>query len=340
MRYQFLTITVVAILFTSVSRHGAAQEAPSPYTSSPRIEAQPLSPENASVLSEFLARPLKNQTRKALGSSFCKPVVTQSPPSAEQMKLALALVESDIVPIVSFSSQSNSNEGQVSINYSVEFGLDVVTVRSSKPRYQSQAAGLRIAYPHDTTRSTWFEGKGDTSVLFLVPPVRDCNVQFVVACPRTYSNARTLDASKLSLAGVKYLASAKADGLFKAPAGEEGKVQATVLASSRITLPSKWSSDNVSAETPSTSLKIPMPLDTLNSADPLSSVSLPIDDAVEARLEFGSPSSVSRVVRSRATVELLERPLERPQQIRVERSDLTLNPGSCIVISRRKESHY
>ena len=177
-------------------------------------------------------------------------------------------------------------------------------------------------------------------MLFLVPPVRDCNIQFVVACPRTYSISRSLDESKLTLVGIKYLVSAKADGLFKAPDGEQGKIFAAALASSRIKLPSTWSADNVSSETPSTSFKIQMPLDVLSSGDSFTPASLPIMDAIEARLEFGSTSTVKRVVRSRATIELSNYLLERTQPVRVERSEATLNHGSCIVISRRKESHY
>lgn len=340
MRSYFVKLAILASFVPCLARTGSAQEASTPYVSSPLIEAQALSADLARPLSEFLSRPLKNQDRKALGSGFCKPLVTQPSPSTEPIKLALALVESDVVPILAFSKPGSSEPAQPEVNYSVEFGLDFVTIRSSKPRYQSQAGGLRIAYPRDTTLPTWFEGKGDASILFLVPPVRDCNVQFVVACPRSYSNARSLDTSPLSLTGVKYLVSAKADGLFKATVGGEGKVLAAALASSRIKLPSKWFSDNVSAETPSTSLKIPMPLDTLNSEGPFTAAHLPIVDAIEAHLEFGTPSSMKRVVRSRATVELTEQPITQPQQIRVERSELTLNPGSCIVISRRKESHY
>ena len=340
MRPSFFTAILVLHLAACVSRTVSAQESPTPYVASPLIQAEALDQDHARTLIEFLARPLKNQTRSALGSSFCKSLITQPTPSSDQIKLALALVESEVAPILSFTKAAAADHNQSSIHYSVEFGLDTVTVRSSSPRYQSQAAGLRIAYPRDTTRPTFFEGKGDMGVLFLVPPVRDCNIQFVLACPRAYSNSRTLDDSKLSLAGVTYQVSAKADGLFKAPANSEGKILAAVLASSRIKLPSRWFSDNVSSDTPSASLKIPMPLDVLNSASPFTSASLPILDAIEARLEFGSTSSVKRVVRSRATVEIAAHSIDRPQQVRVERSELILNPGSCIVISRRKESHY
>jgi hypothetical protein len=340
MRSLYFKRSVAIGLLTCVSNLSFADPSPSPYSSSPSIEAEPLDATLSSALSEFLKRPIKSQTQSVLGASFCRPVVTRPTPQANDVKVALALVESEVVPILSFSQPAEGDKKPISINYSVEFGLDTVKLRSSNPRYPSQSAGLQVAYPHDTTRSIWFEGKDDANVLFLVPPVRNCNIQFVVACPRTYSISRSLDETKLTLAGIRYLVSAKADGLFKAPEGEEGKIFAAGLASSRIKLPSTWSTDNVSSETPSTSFKIQMPLDVLSSEDSFTPASLPMVDAIEARLEFGSSSTVRRVIRSRATIELSNYLLERTQPIRVERSEATLNQGSCIVISRRKESHY
>jgi hypothetical protein len=340
MRALILKPIVLAAVVAWVTDQGFAEESPPPYSSSPSIEAQPLDTTHATTLADFLKRPIKSQTPAALGSAFCKPVVTRPTPQGNDIKVALALVEGEVVPTLAFAQSSEEGSKPVSINYSVEFGLDAVTLRSSMPRYQSQAAGLQVAYPHDTTRPVWFEGKENASVLFLVPPVRDCNIQFIVACPRTYSSSRTLDESKLTLTGVRYLASAKADGLFKAPAGEDGKVLAAALASSRIKLPLKWFAENVSSDSPSASFKIQMPLDVLNSSDPFTPASLPMIDAVEARLEFGTSSAAKRVVRSRATVETSNYLLERAQPVRVERSEVMLNPGSCIVISRRKESHY
>lgn len=340
MRSRYVDFFLVAVALACAIHPCGAEEPTLPYSSSPVIEAVPLEPAHASSLAEFLKRPLKNQTQSALGSTFCKPVITRPTPQPSDSKVALALVESEVVPILSLTKPSEKDQKTITTNYAIEFGVDVVTLRSSSPRYQSQAAGLQVAYPHDTTRPVWFEGKDAASVLFLVPPVRDCNIQFVVACPRIYSNSRTLDESNLTLIGVKYLVSAKADGLFKAPTGEAGKIQAAALASSAVKLPSKWSAESVSSDTPSATFKIQMPLDVLNSDAPLTPASLPMRDAIEARLEFGTTSAVQRVVRSRATIELSNYSLERTQPVRVERSEVTLNQGSCIVISRRKESHY
>lgn len=284
---------------------------------------------------EFNKLAPKKQNRSALTGGFCKPVLTQPTPSADQVQLALALVESELAPILSFAK-----EGGDSVSYSIEFDLDHVVLRSSNPRYESQANGLKISYPHETSSHVWFEAKGSGSVLFIVPPVRGCSVQFIVACPRTYSNSRTLDESKLTVTGVRYAISSKADGLFQAPKGEEAKVVASTLASTRVELPQAWSSENISNETPSASVKIQKPLDPLAAPGKMSSVSAPFQDAVEAHLEFGTTAEVRRTVRSRSTVEVSPFSLEVAQPARIERSDVPLNPGSCFVISRRKETHY
>jgi hypothetical protein len=340
MRKIVIVSLLVASVLTSAPAHGQTEQPINPFTQNPTIHVEPLDPVRAETLESFIKLPPKKQNRSALTDGFCKPLSVPPTPSPDQVKLALALVESEIVPVFSFERHSQDPSKPDKLLYSVEFGLDDVTLRSSNPRYQSQAVGIRVAYPRDTTSPIWFEAKGTGSILFLVPPVKDCSVQFVVACPRTYSNARALEESKLSLTGVKYLVGSKADGLFKAPSGQEGKVIASTLATSRVTLPSSWFSENVSSDSPNASLKIQRPLETLTSEGTFISVAPPFSDAVEAHLEFGTTSSLQRTVRSRSTIDVSPLTLETPHPIRVERSEVPLNPGSCIVISRRKEVHY
>ncbi|MEY4667753.1 MAG: hypothetical protein RL518_452 [Pseudomonadota bacterium] len=320
--------------------HAQSEVVATPFTRSSLIEAQELDSERLKTLNEFVRLSPDKQSRSALSRGFCKPVITQPTPSPEHVKLALALVESDIAAVISLGSQDTDPNQGTPVRYSIEFDLDHVTLRSSSPRYQSQATGLRVAYPHDSSLPVWFESKGGGGVLFMVPPVRDCSVQFVVACPRTYSNSRTLDDSKLTVTGVKYVISSKADGLFQAINGEERKVVASTLATERVPLPSPWFSENISKETPNSSIRVQKQLDPLSAPGVFSPVTAPFRDAVEAHLEFGTTSSVQRVVRSRATVELAPFAIESSQPIRIERSDVPLTPGSCIVISRRKETHY
>jgi hypothetical protein len=331
---------LLASLIAGTSCYAQTGQETAPFTTSWAIQGEPLDTERAKVLTEFNKRTPKKQTRSALTGGFCKPVITQPAPSPDQVKLALALVESEIAPVVSFANEGASKDGPPLVSYSVEFDLDSVTLRSSNPRYESQTNGLRVAYPHDSSSHVWFEAKGTGSVLFIVPPVRDCSVQFIVACPRTYSNARTLDDAKLTVTGVRYVFSSKADGLFQAPNGEESKVMASTLATSRVELPSSWFMENISKDTPSASVKIQKPLNPMASAGKTSAAAAPFQDAVESHLEFGTTTSVKRVVRSRSTIEVSPFTLETPQPVQIERSTVPLNPGSCFVISRRKETHY
>jgi len=331
---------VIASLFSAGVCYAQPEQVVTPFTTSPAIEGEALDADRSKTLTEFVKLTPKKQNRSALTGGFCKPVFTQPEASPDQVKLALALVETEIVPIISFGKEGAGHESTPPVSYSVEFGLDNVTLRSSNPRYESQAHGLRVAYPYDSSSPVWFEAKGSGSVLFLVPPVKDCSLQFVVACPRAYSNARTLDDLKLTITGVRYVVSAKADGLFQASGGEDAKVIASTLATGRVDLPSSWFSANVSKDTPSASVKVQMPLDPLASPGKTSTTNAPFHDAVESHLEFGSTASVKRVVRSRATVEVAPFVLETPQPVRIERSEVPLNPGSCFVISRRKETHY
>ena len=314
-----------------------AQEVSQSYTTSSSIEAQPLAETSAKAIASFLSLPLKSQHRKQLAAEVCQSGVSRPDAASEQIKVALGLTEAEITAELTFENASNNN---ATANYLFEFSQDAVLIRSSNPRYESQAEGLRVGYPHESTKTIWFEGKLDTSILFLIPPVRDCSTQFILACPRSYSKSRTLDETSVTIRQARYFSSAKADGLFKAPEGTDGKIQASLLSSSRVTLPTTWSSENTSRETPSASIKQQRPLNTHASALSFSPISAPFADSIEARLEYGEPSKVLRRLHTRATFSASPFRLESPQGVKVELSELTLQPGSCFVISRRKESQY
>ena len=333
-RNALLTIFVGTVAAISCAD---AQQLQQPYTTSSNLQAQQLDEGTAKAISNFLSLPVKSQHRKQLSAEVCKSGVTRPDSAAEQVKVALALTEADIVAELQFA---NSSDSTASTKYLFDFSQDAILIRSSNPRYESQSEGLRIAYPHESTKTIWFEGKQETSVLFLIPPVRDCSTQFVLACPRSYSKSRTLEGTPVTIQAARYFSSAKADGLFKAPEGKEGKIQASLLSSSRITLPATWSAENVSRETPSASLKQHRLLDTRSSAVPFTTISVPFEDTLEARLEFGLPTEVLRVLSTRATFAVQPAPMATPQNVRIELADVSLQPGSCFVISRRKESHY
>lgn len=329
----------VALLVCSTASIPAAsgQQLQQSYTTSSVLEAVPLDEPTTKAISTFLSLPVKSQHRKQLAAEVCRSGVTRPDVAEEGVKVALALTEADIVAELAFASSGNS---AATTKYLFDFSQDAILIRSSNPRYESQSEGLRIGYPHESTKTIWFEGKQETSILFLIPPVRDCSTQFILACPRSYSKSRTLDETPITIEGVRYFSSAKADGLFKAPEGTEGKIQASLLSSRRIRLPTPWSSENTSRETPSASIKQHKLLDTRLSTLPLTALSAPFADTIEARLEYGDPARVLRTVSSRATFTVHPARLETPQSIKIELADVSLQPGSCFVISRTKESHY
>lgn len=313
---------------------------PTPYTTQRLIDAEALDQERTKALAEFLSLPIHRQKRTALPSLICKSVLTQPTPSPHQLQIALAVVETDLSTEVTFQSPTNS-QGQppVSSNYMFDFSPDAVSIRSSTPRYESQALGISVPFAPQT-KSVWVEAKNNMSILFLVPPVGDCGFQFLVACPRNYSNSRSLEDSHLEVTGVRYDVGAKADGLFQAPPGRGGKVWAGILGSSRISLPATWSTENTSAETPNTSIKVRKEAPPPGSPLTFHPASAPFADAVEARLEFGIPESVERTVRARSTLDLSRTQLVGTQKIEVENSEVSLAPGACFVITQRKETHY
>lgn len=328
--------TLVGILAstTTLISCAQAQETQQSYTTSSAIQAEVVGETSMKAIATFLSLPLKSQHRKQIAAEVCSSGITRPDSSGEQVKVALGLTEADIVTELTFAND------RASTNYLFDFSQDDILIRSSNPRYDSQAQGLRIDYPHEVTKTIWFEGKHETSILFLIPPVRDCSTQFVLACPRSYSKSRTLDETPITINGARSFTSAKADGLFKSPEGQEGKIQASLLSSTRVTLPSPWSAENTSRETPSASIKQHKLFDTRSSTLPFTPLSVPFADAVEARLEYGDPSNVRRRISTRSTFSVQPLRLEAPQSVKIELSDISLQPGSCFVISRRKEAHY
>ena len=332
-----ITIFRVGLLFAIPTLFGPTslygQEA-TPYLSSPRIEAEAMPEAKQKSLAHFLGLSIKNQTWKQLSQELCRPVVDRVISPAPKAQVAQALVESDLATEVTFAKDGHET------SYTVEFMQQKLLLYSSAARYESERQGVILPYPSVSSTTHWFESKADASVLFIIPPMTDCGVHFVLACPRSYNGARELVESHFTPSKVRYFPTLKADGLLKAPETGPGKVQASGLSSERVVLPAKWYKEETASPSPSSSFRLYRQTNYFLTPGQQFPITLPFRDTLEAHLGFGIPNDMLRIGRARATIEISEFPLKTEQPIRLEHSDITLRPGACFLITSRKESHY
>jgi hypothetical protein len=336
-RYLFgSTLSVLACIAGGPSKV-TAQES-TPYLSSPLIEASPLPEEKMRSLAEFFSLPVREQATRKTPQNVCRPNITKDPKAQEKAQVALALLESNLAAEITLDRPEQGQSSPVS--YTLEFKQQQLYIYSSSARYESERTGALIGYPGDATLAYWFESKGDASAVFFIPPLRECASQYVLMCPRTYNQARELIETPYQPTSVRYFPALKADGLFKAPEKSNGRIRASALASSRVSLPETWFKEEISAPSPASSFKLYRVNNFVNSQLPKTPVTIPFRDALEAHLEFGTPENVLRTGRSRNTVEVSRLDLTRPQVIRVEQSDIKVLPGACYLITSTVEQEY
>lgn len=330
------TVVGVASLLCGPS-HIYAQDT-AQFLSSPLIEAAPLAEEKTRSIAEFFSLPVREQTIRKMPQSVCKPNITKDLKAQEKAQVALALLESNLASEVTLERAGQSQASPVS--YTLEFKQQQLFVYSSLARYESERNGALIGYPGDATLAYWFESKGDASAVFFIPPLRECASYYVLMCPRAYNQARELVETPYQPTSVRYFPALKADGLFKAPENSNGRIRASALASSRVSLPETWFKEETSAPSPASSFKLYRVNNFMNSQLAKTNVTVPFRDALEAHLEFGTPESVLRTARSRNTVEVSRLDLTRPQVIRVEQSDIKVLPGACYLVTSMVEQEY
>ena len=332
-----ITIFWLGVMLASLTmflpRNSFGQET-TPYLSSPRIEAEAMPEATQKNLAHFLGLSIRNQTTKQLSKELCRPIVNRVINPTPKAHVAQALVESDIATEVTFARDGHET------SYTIEFMEQKLLLYSSAARYESERQGVILPYPSVSSTTHWFESKADASVMFIIPPITVCGVHFVLACPRSFNEARELVESHFTPSKVRYFPTLKADGLLKAPETSPGKVQASGVSSERVALPATWYKETTSSPSPSSSFRLYRRTNYFLSPGQQFPITLPFRDALEAHLGFGIPNDMLRVGRARNTIEMSEFPLKVEQPIRLERSDITLKAGACFLITSRKESHY
>lgn len=311
---------------------------PLPYPSAALITATPLDHPRQSLLTQlyYLSQRADFKERAEVRETLCGSVFHRPDTSVNAVKAALTVAEADLHIELLFKKGSGTGVDTPGEKFSffIEMGEARVLVRSSAPRFATEASGLSIPFPSDHTRPIWLEGKEGTNMLVLIPTVEECGVRSIALCPRSYDGRGALVRSKYEPVAARYFIKTKGDGLFSTFKGEPGRIMASVHGSPGVPVPEPFFKENSSANTATVTFKHMTPAE---SQQEFTKISLPAAATVESRLSFGTASNVQRQVWSRSTIEVTEMKLENWPKVHVRTADLQVENGPCYLVTQFAE---
>jgi hypothetical protein len=308
------------------------------FPTSPRISALPLSEELRNLLVPLVTTPDRDQKIERARKQLCPAMITPPAHGASIATAALALTETDMSVEISFEKRgSEASPATPRFALLVDFREYDILVRSSQPRFPSEAGGLLLMPDKVSGRAVWMEGKGGADVLVLVPPISECGIKGIAVCPRSFVPRTGLQRNGYTAAGARYFYSAKTDGLFATDKQNPGRIRASILASAGLPLPEKWFDEQLSGVTPAATLKHTV-VRPKGEPGSFSSVTLPAVEAVEARLEFGRGDTLLRTISNRTLIELSAFDLPEKKKVVVHFSDTPVEAGSCFLITKWSET--
>jgi hypothetical protein len=126
----------------------------------------------------------------------------------------------------------------------------------------------------------------------------------------------------------------KSDGVFVSPSNTAGKMMASLLASSGVTLPKPWFSSLSGSGTLSQGIEYSTPSEPSDTSQTaFNAATLPLHIAVESRIDFGRDEISIRTASKRTTVELASFTLSELADLEVGTSELTVAGGTCYLVS-------
>ncbi len=316
----------------------AAPPTAKPYPASAEMSAIPLDQPRQTLLTQlyYLSQRSDFKERDETREKLCGSVIHRPDSSPTAVKAALTVAEADMNVDVLFEKgkgEGVDTPGQ-KFSFSIEMSETHVLLRSSSPRFATEASGLSIPFPSDHTRPIWLEGKEGTNMLVLLPTTKECGVRSVALCPRTYDGRGALVRTKYEPVAARYFIKTKGDGLFSAPKGEPGKIMASIRGSTGVPVPDPWFKESTAPSTVTITYKHLTP----PTSQPLfTPITLPWAATVESRLDFGTSSTAQREVWSRSSVEISEMKLENWPPVHIRTADLKVESGPCYLVTQFAE---
>jgi hypothetical protein len=308
---------------------------PRPYPTSALISAQALPAEKRAILEQLFFPDIPAKALTARTKELCPHTISRLAPSDESAKKALATTDVAITSEILFEREGQAAGLELpQFSVIVEFSAARVFLQHTEPRFPSDASGFTVPMASESTRPVRLEGKFGADIFALVPPLRECGVQAVALCARRYTKNDELLQAPYTVRSLRPLVNAKADGVYAPPAGAAGKLMVSLLASQGVQLPQQWFTALSGTGTLSEHVQIVTSRDARATQPVLPADSLPLQLAVESRVDFGREEGSVRTSSERSTIELSTIPIADLPAVEVGTSELSVQGGRCYLVTR------
>jgi hypothetical protein len=338
MRYVILLHLLSLLLLpdTSVAQPSpslAALDTPRPqYPSSSLLAASLLDQKRRSLLMQTFEENISPIDTKAVLEQLCPIELSKREVPNPSLAKAVTVTKSDFAVEFRFSYKGDPNKTHInSYSVHIDFSPQQVLLRHSSPRFKSHATGFLVPFARDVSRPIRLEGTLNSDMVAFVPPTRDCGVQGLMLCPRRYAHRDTLLLSPYELTDFRAIVNAKADGILSAEDNSPHKIMTSIQASKNIDLPPTWSHTKTGTKLIESSIELQGSTDA-----PFKPIhALPIQMAVQSKVDLGSLEKPLRSVSKTTTVEVSQVLIAERTNTRVGKSLVTIEGGTCYLVSSR-----
>lgn len=331
-----LTTIIASCLLSSVS---IAQSSPAaglrPYPTSGAIASHSLAESKRAVLAQLFQPKLPTTALVARSQELCQPTISKLTPVDESTKKAIATTTVTVASELLFQRQGVISGPELPVfSVLVEISSARVLLRHMNPRFPSDANGFSVPMAHQGTRPVRLEGKFDSDIFALVPPVRECGVQGVALCARRFTKNLELLQAPYALKSVRPLVTAKADGVYAPLSGGVGKLVVGLHASAGVKLPAQALITKSGPETLSEVVELITNLEHRAAQPPLSIESFPFQMAFESRVDFGRTEGSVRTVSKRVNIDISKITIADLSEVEVGTAAITVQGGECYLITQ------
>jgi hypothetical protein len=334
MTRAWFTALILGLCITAPTQISVAHDGLS-YPSSPLITAEPLDQTRRELLHSVINAPRGKPVKPKVLEQLCPFTLIESTAREDAARESLTVVENSVATEVLFERVEGTGErAPQRFSFLVEFSLGRVLLQHSDPRFSSDAGGLSAPYPSDTSRALWSEGGLGTDMFVLIPPLKACNVQAVVLCPRSYQHPNKLVDSEFRPVAARFIVTAKADGLYTNPAGTTAQVMASLQGSKNVALPREWSATTVADKDPAATVRLETPRGDRSQYPSFIPMELPTVAAIRSRLDFGRRDAVLRMAFKETDIEISSFEVSALPSIQSSNSVFNVHRGACYLVTQ------
>jgi hypothetical protein len=334
-----LRVSVISLCLAGSSNNLYAQSNPDSYPTSRTLTPETLAASKRSVIETLINGKLTAKDFPKLAQEICPHNLSRAAVSDDSVKSSVADNRVAIMTELLFEKQQGApSTFPEHFSFLLDFSPTRALLQHLSPRFTSDAAGFSVPLPSDMIRSVRVEGTMGGDILAFIPPVRECGLQALVACPRRYEKIDRLVTSPYALTGARFLVEAKADGVVASPDGKPLRVMASIRHTGGVSMPEEWFSVATTNQTTSVARNVAHDRSqpkTLPAFVPITS--WPLNIAVESRVDIGTESKPLKTARKRLNIEISKFTVAAKPAVIIGKNSMSIEGGECYLISQWSE---